>query len=67
MILVTVNGQERRLEGATGLLGYLDTLEVDINHIAVALNGTVLRRDELGGVTLSDGDSVEIVRAVGGG
>ena len=30
-------------------------------------NGTVLTREELGTVTLSQGDVVEIVRPVGGG
>jgi len=35
--------------------------------IAVALNQTVLTRDEWAGTTLTDGDRVEIVSAVQGG
>ena len=36
-------------------------------RLAVAYNGTVLRKEELSEITLSQGDRLEIVRAVGGG
>ena len=67
MIVLTINGKERQLEAPTSLQGYLDSLGISQSHIAVAYNGTVLRKEELSDVTLSDGDKVEIVRAVGGG
>ena len=67
MIVLTVNGKEQRLERPTGLLAYLKSLDVSLRSIAVAYNGTVLHREELSGVTLSEGDRVEIVRAAGGG
>ena len=67
MIAVTINGKERQLEGTTSLLSYLESLEINMRRIAVAHNGTVLRKDELPAVSLSNGDTVEIVRAVGGG
>ena len=67
MITLVVNGKEKNLDRPVALLGYLESLCVDLRHIAVAHNGIVLRRDELSNVTLSDGDRVEIVRAVGGG
>ena len=67
MIVLTINGKERRLEAPTSLRGYLDSLGISQRQIAVAYNGTVLRNAELSGVTLSDGDQVEIVRAIGGG
>ena len=67
MILLTINGKERELEGPTRLLAYLESLDVKTSRIAVAYNGTVLRREELPSITLSEGDQVEIVRAVGGG
>ena len=34
---------------------------------AVALNGEVVPRDELGTVTFSSGDRVEVLHAIGGG
>ena len=67
MIVLTINGKERQMEGPTNLGAYLESIDVDLSRIAVAHNGTVLRRDELSSVTLSEGDQVEIVRAVGGG
>ncbi len=67
MITLTINGKQQQLEQPVSLLGYLESLGVNLRHIAVAYNGTVLRRDELDKVTLSQGDQVEIVRAVGGG
>ena len=67
MILLTVNGKERRLEGPTELPAYLKSLGVNMRRVAVAYNGTVLRKDELSNVVLSEGDEVEVVRAVGGG
>ena len=67
MIALMVNGKERRLAEPTNLLVYLNSLDIKLKNIAVAYNGTVLRKDELSEFTLSAGDKVEIVRAVGGG
>jgi thiamine biosynthesis protein ThiS len=67
MITVHVNGKERQLEVPMPLTAFLESLNLPQRHFAVAHNGVVLRRAELGGVTLHDGDQLEIVRAVGGG
>jgi thiamine biosynthesis protein ThiS len=67
MIVVKINGQDKTVAESTTLREYVDSLGVDLQHIAVAHNGTVLRREELPHVVLSEGDRVEIVRAVGGG
>ena len=67
MIEVTVNGKQLQVEEPASLVSYLESIGVNIKLIAVALNGTVLRRDELPSITLTGGDEVEVVRAVGGG
>ena len=67
MIHLTVNGKKRQIAESINLVEYLESLELDLQRVAVAHNGAVVRRGELAGVTLSEGDSVEIVRAVGGG
>ena len=67
MIRLTVNGKEEELPGPTPLPAYLESLGVKLRRIAVAYNGEVVRREELASVTLSDGDTLEIVHAVGGG
>jgi thiamine biosynthesis protein ThiS len=67
MIRLTVNGQARELEGPTPLLRFLGELQIQHRMFAVDHNGTVLRRSEFEEVVLKDGDSLEIVQAVGGG
>ena len=67
VIALTVNGEVRKLEGPIALEQFLRNHDVDIKFVAVAYNGTVLRREEFGEVILSEGDTVEIVRPVGGG
>ena len=67
MIRLTINGEEQEFPDATPLSEYVSSLGVSPKMIAVAYNGEVLRRDEWAEVILSDGDSLEVVRAVGGG
>ena len=67
MIHLTVNGKNKQIAESINLVEYLESLELDGQRVAVAHNGAVVRRGELARVTLSEGDSVEIVRAVGGG
>lgn len=67
MIRVVINGKEQEFADATPLTEYVSSLGVNPKMIAIAYNGEVLRRDEWAEVTLSDGDSIEVVRAVGGG
>ena len=67
MITLTVNGKPTHLEQPTPLLRFLEERSVNTQFIAVAYNGTVLRREEFTTITLSQGDVVEIVRPVGGG
>ncbi|MFH1140347.1 MAG: sulfur carrier protein ThiS [Chloroflexota bacterium] len=67
MINLTVNGKPTELQHPVPLLQFLQDRGVNTQFIAVAYNGTVLRKEEFGTVTLSQGDVVEIVRPVGGG
>lgn len=67
MIAVTVNGKAREIEGEVDLAGFLQALEIDGRAVAVARNGEVVPRDQHANVTVREGDSVEIVRMVGGG
>ncbi len=67
MITLTVNGKPRELPGPTGLLDFLQSLEVNIKFVAVGHNGEVLDKENFGAVVLRQGDVVEIVRPVGGG
>jgi sulfur carrier protein len=67
VISLRVNGKPIELESPTPLLDYVAMLGVDRRAIAVEVNGQILERDGYQGCTLQDGDTVEIVRMVGGG
>lgn len=64
---VRVNGEDRELAEGVSVAALLDSMSLEVNGIAVALNMEIVRRGEYGDTRLSDGDEVEIVRAVGGG
>ncbi len=64
---VRVNGEDRELADGTTLTQLLEQLGLVVEGVAVALNLYVVPRGELGTTSLSEGDRVEIVRAVGGG
>ncbi|MDP3062200.1 MAG: sulfur carrier protein ThiS [Chloroflexota bacterium] len=67
MIRLTVNGKPRELPGPTGLVAFLESLGVNVQFVAVAHKGNVLAREDFSGVSLQDGDVLEVVRPVGGG
>ena len=67
MITLTVNGKPRDLEGPQHRGDYLEARGSTRRAIAIADNGDSIRKNELQGVTLEDGDELEIVRAIGGG
>ena len=64
---VRVNGEDRELDAGATITALLESMSLEVNGIAVALNMEIVRRGEYGDTHLSDGDEVEIVRAVGGG
>jgi thiamine biosynthesis protein ThiS len=67
VIALQVNGKRVELDGATALLAYLEKLGVDPRAVAVEHNGVILERPQYPNAVLNEGDSVEIVRMVGGG
>lgn len=67
MITLTVNGQQRQFQEEMPLPRLLESLGVDRRIVAVAHNGDVVPRDSYEKVCLRNGDSVEVVRMVGGG
>ena len=67
MIALQINGKAVELSGPTSLLDYLKQLGVEARAVAVEHNGVILERDAYASTTLGDGDTVEIVRMVGGG
>jgi sulfur carrier protein len=67
MTAITLNGRPHILDGQTSVTGLLAALNINLKQVAVAVNGEVVSRDTWADAKVADGDTVEIVRAVGGG
>ena len=68
MIEIRINGNIERIEDDSTLYSYLQILGLqDRKAIAIALNGEVIPREQFSQTKISVGDSLEIVRAIGGG
>ncbi len=63
---ISLNGTERTV-GAATLRELLDELNAPAVGIAVAQNDEIVRREELDGARINDGDRIEIIKAVAGG
>ena len=68
MTEIRINGNIERIEDDSTLDSYLQILGLqDRKAIAIALNGEVIPREQFSQTKISVGDSLEIVRAIGGG
>ncbi|MCY4367803.1 MAG: sulfur carrier protein ThiS [Chloroflexi bacterium] len=67
MINLVVNGKPREVEDSTDLETFLVSFGLDLQFVAVGYNGEVIKKEAFAQVTLQNGDSLEIVRPVGGG
>ena len=66
-MLLTVNGEARDVPDGTDLPALLGLLGLQVGSVVVEHNGTALLRSEVLEAPLSDGDVLELVRAVAGG
>jgi sulfur carrier protein len=62
-----LNGQATDVDDGTSLPALIESLGLRVGSVVVEHNGTALLRSEVVATTLSDGDSLELVRAVAGG
>lgn len=64
---ITLNGENRPINAGLTISGLIDELGYQGKRIAVERNGEIVPRSAHADTALSDGDSLEIVVAVGGG
>ncbi len=67
MINLMVNGKPREADENTDLTTYLMSFDVNLKFVAVGYNGDVIKKEQYDGIRLKNGDTLEIVRPVGGG
>ncbi|MCW2501220.1 MAG: thiamine biosynthesis protein ThiS [Frankiales bacterium] len=66
-MLVTVNGSAREVTAGSTLPELLQGLGLQVGSVVVEHNGTALLRSEVLATTLTEGDVLELVKAVAGG
>ena len=67
-VVITVNGDERRLPAGSTVADLLASLDLDARTVVVERNRTILRdRSSFAKLELQGDDSIEIVHFVGGG
>lgn len=64
---VRINGEEKAIEGKMTLGELLSLLNIKLQGVAVEVNREIVPKRNLSTTPLKEGDSVEIVRMVGGG
>lgn len=64
---ITVNGEEKRLEGPMTVAGLLAALALEPRKIAVERNLEIVPKSQFAATALEPGDRIEIVQFVGGG
>ena len=67
MIHVTVNGEARTFDRALSAAELVETLGLGGKRVALERNGEIVPRGQFARQRIADGDSLEIVVAVGGG
>jgi thiamine biosynthesis protein ThiS len=66
-LVISVNGEERRMVGGITVTEMLGELGLDHRKVAVERNREIVPRATLAEVQVADGDAYEIVHFVGGG
>jgi sulfur carrier protein len=64
---VDANGKSYQVSRGTTVTSFIKERELDPRFVVVELNGEPLERARYGEVELSEGDRLELVRAVAGG
>ena len=66
-ITIKLNGEAYVIEGDAHLTALIDALKMKPTRIAVELNREVVPKAQYAGVTLREGDELELINFVGGG
>lgn len=67
MISITVNGERRQFNGPLNCAELLARLELAGKRVALERNGEIVPRSRFPEQSVDEGDTLEIVVAVGGG
>jgi sulfur carrier protein len=66
-VKLTINGEEREVSSSKTVTELVKELKINAPNIAVALNSQVIPKSQYPETPVKEGDTIEIVHAVGGG
>jgi len=66
-IQLFINGEETSLESITTVSNLIKHLDLAHSKIAIEINQEIVPRSQFDAYNLTDGDTIEIVQAIGGG
>ena len=66
-MIIQLNGKNKEISSDTTIAGLLDELKLAPASVVIELNQTILRPEELADRVLKEGDTLELIRFVGGG
>ncbi|MDH5765197.1 MAG: sulfur carrier protein ThiS [Gammaproteobacteria bacterium] len=66
-MLITLNGKEKSLNENTTLIHLIEELGIADKRIAVEINHEIIPKSKYANYAVRDGDTIEIVHAIGGG
>ena len=64
---ITLNGDAFELDEGAKIIDLIAHLDLADKRFAIEVNEEIISRSEHSNVTLSEGDHVEVVQAIGGG
>jgi sulfur carrier protein len=64
---ITLNGDPREFPSQLTLQQLLDSLKVPSGRVACEVNTKIIRRAQYADTSIQEGDTVEIIQAIGGG
>ncbi|MDH5473114.1 MAG: sulfur carrier protein ThiS [Gammaproteobacteria bacterium] len=64
---ITLNGEKKSLDDGTHLSQLIEQLGIEGKRIAIELNREIIPKSEHASYEIKDGDTIEIVHAIGGG
>lgn len=64
---ITLNGDAFELDDGAKIIDLIAHLDLAGKRFAIEVNEEIISRSEHSNVTLSEGDHVEVVQAIGGG
>ena len=70
MALLKINGKQfeyNQSDMPATMADLLDKMNIDSSTVVAEVNGDIVRRENFEGFTLIDGQSIELIRFVGGG